>query len=264
MSLTDYQTDTYALLHDYGGNFTPQAQLNRWINLGRRACARRTGCIMRVITGQSAFGAGAQAGSMIPGALQPGALPGSFPNAQQAATQNAFTTIVGAERYPFVGFANQFLKDSHAGVDSVIDVASISVSWGQSPRPTLVWMPWEDLQAYARSYSVLTTSYPTFWSVHNDGTQGEVWLYPAPSQANEMEWNVYCEPSDLYANDDFDTIPKGFRNAIKWYAAGMAFHGSYRHLQAATMMAMFEDSIGVGRVASDHGKIPNAYWSAFD
>ncbi len=59
MSLQDYIQDCSSLLFDYGLNFTPRAQLIRWINESRRQVAFRTGCIRRHLTGQSAYGAGA-------------------------------------------------------------------------------------------------------------------------------------------------------------------------------------------------------------
>lgn len=225
--------------------------------------AKQTGCIMRIITGQSAFGASAQPPAMIPGAIQPGALPGAFAGATNNATQNAFQTIVGAERYPFQGFANQFLRDQHDGCDTIIDVASLSIAWGTSPRPSLIWMPWEDLQAYARSYAVLLENYPTYWATHNDGTNGEVWIYPAPSTQSEMEWNVYCLPKNLYSDADYDAVPGNFSDAVKFYAAAMCYDSSYRHLQAAAMRQQFLENLMIARSSVDAGKVPQTYWSNF-
>ena len=75
MSLSQLLNDTSALLNDQNYTFISQAQLTRWVNTARRNAAKRTGCIRRLISGQSAFGASAVPGSAIPTAAQPGALP---------------------------------------------------------------------------------------------------------------------------------------------------------------------------------------------
>lgn len=260
MSLQDYINDCSSLLWDYGLNFTPQAQLIRWINEARRQCAQETGCIRRHLSGQSAYGASAQPGSFIPGGAQPGALPDSFPNAQFNATTNAFQTIYPVERYPFEGFANPVLQAAYAGCDRIIDVAQISVSWGGSPMPSLAWLPWTDLQAYARAYRNLVTSYPYYWSVLDDGEAGEVWIFPVPIQQLEMEWDVYAIPKPLYSNDDVDAIPRGLRNSIKYGAVEIALQSKQRFADAEYMHAVFSRRIMGGVTARDRGKTPNYYF----
>lgn len=260
-----YLNDAAALLHDQAFSFTSEDQLTRWVNEARRQAAQRTGCIRRVIMGQSAFGAAAQAGSIVPGGMQPGALPDSAPNAQYGATTNTFMTIKGVERYPYQGFVNPILQAQHAGVSAVLDTITCSVAWGGgpggSPRPALAWLPWENLQAYARAYATLVTSYPYYWSVMNDGEMGEIWLYPVPSQTMEIELDVFCSPKDLQTNADFDAIPSGFTNAIKYGAAALAYMTSRRYGQAQIMMDLFTDRLGVARVSSDFGKTPNFYYN---
>jgi hypothetical protein len=258
--LSDYIADSSALLFDYGLNFTPRKQLIRYINESRRQVAQKSGCIRRHLSGQSAYGAGAQPGSIIPGAAQPGQLPGAFPNAQFSATQNAFQTITGVELYPYQGFANQYLKDTYAGCSAIIDVAQVSVSWGGSPLPSLAWLPWADLQAYARAYQNLVTSYPYYWSVLDDGENGEVWLFPVPSQNMDMEWDVYAVPSSLNTDDDFDAIPGGLRNSVKFNAVSLALMGKQRFADAEYMRGMFNERVLTGVAARDRGKTPNFYF----
>lgn len=262
-SLNWYLNDVSVLTNDQAFSFTSRTQLIRWINEARRQCAARTGCIRRLISGQSAFGASAQPGSAIPGGMQPGALPGSAANAQFNATTNTFMTIPGVERYPYQGFVNPYLKAQYAGCQAVIDTITCSVCWGGgvggSPRPALAWLAWEDLQAYARAYATLVTSYPYFWSVYNDGEFGEIWLFPVPSFAMEMELDCFCVPTDLYSDDDFDAIPDGFSNSIKFLAASLAYQSSRRYGQAQIMENQFADRLGIARVAVDMGKTKNFY-----
>ncbi len=265
MSLSWYIQDTSSLLHDELHQFTSKKQLTRWINDGRSQVAQLSGCVRRLISGASAFGAGAQAGSLIPGGAQPGALPDSAPAAGLSQTTNTFGTIAGVERYPF-GFANPYLQAAHAGCLEIVDVIDLAVSWG-GIRPTMSWMPWDELQAYARSYNVGVFSYPFYWATQGDGVAGEVWLFPVPTitgqgQAaqGEMEWDVTCLPKDLYTDDDFDAIPRPFRNCVKYYAAHLSYLGSQRPGLADVMLRKFYQNVPVSRAASDRGKVPNYYW----
>lgn len=260
MKLSQYLTATSTLLHDQAFLFTSRDAMVGWINEARVQAARRTGCVMRLITGQSAFGASAQPGVALPGAMQPGSLPDAFPNAQNLASQNAFQAFTSVERYPYVGFGNPQLQAQHAGCLGIIDVASVSVTWGSSPRPSLNWLAWEDLQAYARAYANLQQSYPIWWSVYNDGDLGEVWLYPAPPMPLEMEWNVYATPAPLASDDDFDALGDSFSDSVKFLAASLARIAQEKWAQAQAFENLFADRLGISRVAVDGGKVKSFYF----
>jgi hypothetical protein len=257
-----YLADLTALLHDQSYLFSSRNQLVRWVNEARRQAAQRTGCIQRLVTGQSAFGASAQPGSAIPGAMQPGMLPGAQPfSSVGAATSVLCQTIPGVERYPYVGFFNPVLQQTYAGCDKIIDVGQCAVNWGGTVRPALYWLPWEEFQAKARAYATLVTSYPYYWTTFNDGEAGEVWMFPAPSQVGDIELNAFCIPTDLQTDNDFDAIPGGFENGIKFLAASLAFQTKQMWVQSQIMEQMFNDRLMGGRAASDRGKVPNWYAS---
>lgn len=261
--LSWYISDTRSLLRDQNAAWISDNQLIRWINTTRVTAAKITGCVRRLVTGQSAFGAGAQPGYMIPGAIQPGSLPDAFPAITTAgAATNALQTIPGVERYPFKGFFNPYLTAAYAGVKGIIDAASVSVSWGGASRPSLSWMAWEELQAYGRSYQTLQESFPIVWSVYNDGEDGEIWFFPVPSEPGDIEVDAYCVPSDLNNDDDVDAIPDGFQNAIKFGAADLAFQSTGRYAQSEVMRGQFMSALGIDRTATDRGKVPN--WYAWD
>lgn len=254
-----YIEDCSSLLVDYNGLFTPRKQLIRWINEARRQVALRTGCIRVLVSGQSPYGAGAQPGSAIPGAMTPGALPGSNPNAVQSTTINSFNTITGVEKYAYA-FANPYIKAANAGVKGMFDIIDLSVSWG-GVRPNLKWMPWDELQAYGRSYNVGVFSYPYYWSTFNDGERGQVWLFPVPSFPGEMEWDVVCVPNDLYTNEDFEAIPEGWQNAVKFGAVALALLGQKKFLESQLMDNKFTERVGIARGAAEGGKVSDYYWN---
>jgi hypothetical protein len=263
-----YVQDTRSLLHDELGLFTSDNQITRWINEARRDVAKITGCCQRFLAGQSAEGASAQAGGMLAGAIQPGALPDAFPAASNPfyslnTAQNGMTTIAGVERYPYKGFFNPVLCAQYAGLRGIIDVVQIVVAWEGTFRPALTWMPWDDFQAYCRAYSNQTTSYPAVWSTFNDGEAGELWMFPVPSQACEIEAYVSCVPADIYSDDDVDALPEEMRNTVKYKAASLAFLTAQRYAQSEAMEQRFMGSIGYDVVARDRGKTPLYYPSVF-
>jgi hypothetical protein len=259
-TLDGYLTEIAALLHDQTFSFTSQSQLTVWINSARYEAAERSGCIRRFLSAQSAWGASAQPGSIIPGGMQPGALPGAGPSTQNAAISLSLQTIPGLERYPYQGFFNPVLREMHAGVECILDTISVSVAWGTgSTKPQLRWMPWEDFQAYLRSLNTPINDYPAAWTVYNDGEFGEIWLGPPPNSAGDMELDVFCAPKDLVTNSDFEALPRTAAKAIKWGAAKLAFMTKEKWVQAQLMENEFAKELGVRAVAVDGGKAGAAY-----
>lgn len=264
-TLSWYLAEVTDFLRDNNYQFNSKKSLIRWINEARNQCAQRTGCIQALITGQSPFGTSSQPGYAIPGAMVPGTLPGNNPNNYNAAgavatASNGFNTIPGVEVYPFY-YANQFLQKQYAGVDKVHYVFNVATSWG-GIRPVMNWCPWDELQAYCRSYNVGSYAYPALWSTLGIGASGQVWLFPVPSTAlpGEMEWQCACTPSAIYTDDDFDAIPHPYQNSIKFGAAELAFMATQRMGQAEKYGVMFTERLEGATVASDYGHIPNYYW----
>ena len=253
--LSFYIEDSRSLQRDQLGIFLSTKQLIRWINQGRRQIARRTGCIRLLITGQSSFGNSSQPGFFVPG----GAIPGNLPGAQAGSgSTNLFMTIPGQEMYPFKGFINEFLRAQYAGADMVSDIIEPAISWGGSFRPVQNWLPFEQYQAWVRVYQVLNSAFPSVWTTNGDGENQQLWVYPPPVEALEIELDVFAIPKPLYSDDDVEILPESFRQAVKWYSAGMSYI-STRPAQASIMFDRFADTIGVARFAADMGKMSSYY-----
>lgn len=256
-NLQDYLIDTSQLLRDTNNMLTTQTQLIRWINAARNQTALKTGCIECLIAGNCASGTSAVPGTAIVGAAQPGN------NSVQL-----FQTIANVEKYPY-GYATPFLKANNPGVKAVVEVKQIAVSWG-SFRPVMTWLPWQDMQAYCRSWSTIMSSYPIVWSDTGDGERGEVWLWPAPSvstistlQASigEMEWLTSCTPLPLYSANDYEAIPDPYTGAIKYKAAYYAMLGAQRYGTASIYNDLWADELGIDRESVDRGKSGNPYYT---
>lgn len=250
MSLQTYINDTRDLIRDPQGLFVPQSTLIGYINDARAATSELTGCVRRLIVGQPPFGAQSTPGLAVSG----GAMPGSDPN-------STFATIAEQERYPYIGYGNLYLNQQFSGLRGICDVISVSSSWGGAVRPSLDWMPFEEFQAFCRSNQILVTNFPIVFSIYNDGEAGEVWLFPVPQSANEMEWDTFCTAGPIYSNDDYDVIPSPFRNGVKYYAAGRAYEASGRMGMADIMFTRFAESNMMRRGAVDRGKTPSRYGS---
>lgn len=254
--LTQYLQDTASLLRDNNFLFNSQIQLTRYINQARDQVAVQTDCIRSIIYGQAPFGTSAIPDTGTPGAFYPGT-PG---------VQN-FTTLVGVEKYSY-GYALPFLQRTLQGVRGILDVDNVAVSWGGN-RPALNRIEWNDLQAYARSYNVGVFSYPFLWSSLGTGSKGQIWLFPVPQivsgdlttgAAGEMEWSVSCLPKPLHSEDDYEAIPEPFTEAVKFYAAKLAFLGSQRYAMAAIMDSLFNEQLGIDNAAVMRGRVPDYYW----
>ena len=247
MSLQDYQIDTAALLHDQSNLYTGLFQLNRWINSARAQVAQDTGCLRALVSGQAPFGTIAQAGTAVPG----GAIPGQPPT-------NGFNTIAGQEVYSYA-LANQYVAQQNRGYGEVIDVFGVAVSWGGSIRPVQNWMPWDELQAYARSYNVGVFSYPFVWSDTGTGSNGQIWLWPAPSNVNEMEWDCFCIPAPLYSNDDFEALPTTHQRAVNYWAASLGKMASNQYEAAAQLKQEYYRKIGTVNASKARARVPDYY-----
>ena len=248
--LGQYAAETRRLINDRRSMFVTETDMTAYINTARRQVVKFTHCLTTLVPGNSFLGASALAGSLVPG----GGVPGADPN-------SGFNTIVGQEQYPYA-YANGYVQALNDGVDGVLDVIQVAVSWAQSMRPALDYLAWDDYQAYCRSYQSLMQSYPSAWSTMDRGMNSAVFLFPVPSVVAEMEWLVACTPKSIYSNDDFDALPAPFDSGVKYYAAGLAYLGSQRPGHANLMFNMFADHIGLDRATVDFGKVANYYWTA--
>lgn len=246
MQLSWYINDSQTLLHDNLGLLITVSQLKRWINEARRMVAYQTGCINLLASGQAPYGNTTQPGLMVPG----GGTPGSTQT-------NTFMTIVNQEKYPFSMALDQ-IKATNAGIDHVLDVTSIAISWG-SMRPAMEYMPWEDLQAFARSYNFLVTSFPLVWATDGDGANANLWMFPVPSLAEEMEWQCSCSPSPLVTDSDYDAIPHPFEQSVKYYVAYLSYLSTMRPQLADMYLELFMNSLRRARSATERGRVTQWY-----
>ena len=110
-----------------------------------------------------------------------------------------------------------------------------------------------------RAYNIFNMAYPAVWTVLNDGTFGEVFMFPIPTQANPIDASVSCLPSSLNSDNDFDAIPDTFADSVKFGAAALAFMSTYRWASADTMIAQGGGYVLPQRASADRGKTRSYY-----
>lgn len=265
--LSDYVVEVQELVRDSNNQFTSLPAMKRYINRARVETAKRSACLQALVTGQSAFGTSSQPGYAIPGAMVPGALPDSNPDNENepgadATASNGFVTISGVELYSYQ-YAKPFLQKQYQGYNSVIYVSSVAVSWG-GQKPMLNWMPWDDLQAYCRAVNLGVSSYPFVWSQKGVGENGQIWLYPIPTNlaSGTMDWECICTPLPLYSDSDYEALPEIYQNCVSYYAAYKCFMSQQRTGMAQIMLGQFEEKLQINGVASDWGHITSYYTTA--
>jgi len=174
---------------------------------------------------------------------------------------NSLTTVPGQEVYKF-STANT-LAQTVSGVQSVIGVLSVACAWGANAamKPILQPMIWSEFQAYYRAYNNGMQNYPTLWSQYAQGVNGSIYVWPYPSQFSQMDWDCYCLPIDLVDDTTAEAIPYPWTEAVKYYAANLAYRDAQRPDDSKNMLAEYDATMKEARAVSETPFVPDYYQS---
>jgi hypothetical protein len=293
VALNAYLTQVRQLLKDPNGNTYNSTDLTAYINEARGELATTAECVRLLYqfndastfttTGNTAIGVAAitnllsttniQVGDLVTLAgtidvvCQVTAIPPTTPAGQVNITVPAlansagatfsfthlFKTVVGQETYSFPQSAWP-----SQGYLRVVQVKSISVNWGGvfgSNNLQLEKASFTNYNAILGYYGKNLLAQPACWVQY--GTTFK--LRPIPSAAYPMQLDTICEPIDLATDTDPEAIPYPFTNAIKYYAAYLAFLSSQRDKDAENMMKRYERSHGNSRASVARSIVPNVY-----
>jgi len=293
--LAKYLSRTSILLHDASFQFYPQANVISFINEARGQVAAEGQCIKVlppgtngiasitvntggnyagtptvVITGPgsgavaTAHMTGSAVTSITVGTAGSGydnttviSFTGGTPTVQATATPviNCVNTVANQEIYTFSSVNT--LAQLTAGVASILWVSSVAVSWG-ALKPTLRQWNWDDLQAYIRSYPVVSGQ-PAMFAQFGQGEGGSIYLQPVPTQAAAMEWNCVCTPIDLVDDTTAEAIPYPWTDAVPYFAAYLAFLSGRRPIEAKGMYDIYDATMKRSRSQSESSYIPDFY-----
>jgi hypothetical protein len=180
-------------------------------------------------------------------------------------------TGVGAVVTPIVGGINLLNQgqevykfsdidlSSNPGCGSVYYVrgASIIYSGYRYSLEALAWTQYQLYRAYPYSYQYT----PAIMSQRGQGTNGDLYFYPLPSQALQAEYDVQCLPSDLIDDQSYEAIPLPWTDAIPYFAAhfGMAELGNLNasrfYLELYEKFALsYSQFARIGRATNPYGR----------
>ncbi len=180
---------------------------------------------------------------------------GSGSGAAATANINCLNTVNDQEVYTFAA-ANTYAQLT-SGVDSILFVESVAVSWG-ALKPVLDQWNWNDLQAKVRAYPI-TSGQPAIWSQFGQGEGGSIYLRPVPTGALQMDWNCVCTPIDLVDDTTPEAIPYPWTDCVAYYAAWLAFMNARRPGEAQNMRQMFDQYMKRARSFSEPSFVPSYY-----
>ena len=141
-------------------------------------------------------------------------------------------TIAGQEQYQFSAVdLTQF-----PGVGSIFAVKSVSLIFS-SYRFSIPVYSFSTYQAQIRNYPYQYEYVPTVGAQVGQGVNGSLYLYPLASQAYQMEWDCFCLPDDLLADQDYEALPPPWTEAVPYFAT----HLAYLELQNLNAAKYYED-----------------------
>jgi hypothetical protein len=301
VALNSYITQVQRLLHDPNATYYPVSDLTAYINTARGQIAADGQCVRLLIpstgpilsatitNGGSGYlsppsvtitgtGSGATAhttifsGSVNTVVIDTGgtgydtstiltiSAPPSGTRATAIANLNVWNANLGQEVYQFSA-ANAVVVQT-SGVQQILGVISISVSWG-SQKPTLQQWVWTDFQSYLRSNNTGLQSWPAVWSQYGQGAAGSIYVYPFPSQQMQWDWDCYCLPINLVTDADPEAIPYPWSDCIQFYAAYLAYYNSQRRADGDAMFAVFSQFMARARKMSEPDFVPDPYEGFF-
>lgn len=167
-----------------------------------------------------------------------------------------FTINQGQEKYNLADIDLSVFP----GVESILSIRSISILYS-SWRYSLAAYSFSTYQAKIRQFAP-STNYlyvPSFYCQLEQGTDGAILLYPPPSQTYQAEIQAVCLPSDLTTDDSVEAIPMPWRDAVKWYAAALAFMDLQNRNAAREFFDLFDKFMSRYSAAARPGRRSNPY-----
>jgi len=296
MALTAYLDQTRRLLHDPSAQAYTTPDLTAFINIARRQTAIEGQCVRLLLRGgtitsiavtsggagwvtaptvtitgdgQQAFATAVVTGGAIfsvsvddggwgyltaPTITFSGVGTGG---AAAASVDNSASTVATREILNFSTLNT--LAAQTAGVLQVLGVMSIATLWGAT-RIVLQPMVWTMFQAYMRYWSTAPQNYPCYWSQYQQGVNGNIYLFPVPSQQLSLDIDTYCMPVDLADDTTAEAIPSPWTDAIPYYAAYLAYRNSQRREDSDRMFKEYTLFMKRARAMSEPPFFPNIYW----
>lgn len=142
------------------------------------------------------------------------------------------------EQYPF----SDINVSMFPGIASVYSIKSVAVIYANY-RYVLPMYSFSTYQAFIRQYPFQYTYVPTFCSQYGRGTDGMFFAYPWPSQEYQWEFDCFCVPMDLTAEQEYDAIPQPWSDAVPYFAAHLGYLGLQNFNAAAFYLKLYDQMV---------------------
>ena len=278
-TLNQYEVQVADLLHDPGQQIWSIAQLDLYINEGRRQVVMDTGCLRTLQTsyltaGQEAYSFGQVMGGIITAPGSGYANPSvSFAGGGGSGVAATVVQSGGAvNAINFTAFGSGYtsapvatITDAGPGVGAAAtvgvvnvntyDILGISIVWG-SERYALLWRPLSDFSAKLRVW--LSSAYqrqPAIWAVYGNT---QFFVGPPPDQSYPTELDTIILPTALADSVTADPIPPVMQDPIKFYAAHLAKFNNQAYGEAETLLTAYRRRMLECEAAYTR-RIPNPY-----
>lgn len=173
----------------------------------------------------------------------------------EAIVTNINTLNQGQEVYPFSGID----LSGNPGCESVFAVKGISIIYS-GYRYSLECLAFSRYQIY-RAYPYQYQYTPAICSQRGQGTGGDFYFYPIPSQTIQAEWDVFCLPSDLTDDQSVEAIPAPWGDAVAFAACHYAMLGLQNYNASKFFMELYDkylmrysQTTRVGRGINQYGR----------
>jgi hypothetical protein len=106
-------------------------------------------------------------------------------------------------------------------------------------------------------------TYPTLWAKYGQGLNGSIYVWPLPSQASQMDWDMWCLPIVLATGGDPEAIPYPWTSPVAFYAAYLAFFNAQRFEDAERMKNEYDEKVLQCVSMSNDAYVDDYYQSDF-
>lgn len=290
-TLSTYLTQTQRLLHDVNAEAYSTTDLTAYINEGRNQLALESESVRFLYGGQGWTITGTTNGTTTVSAVSStqGLAVGQFlfgTNIASGATiatigvgsftmsiaatgsgsvtiavQPANLTVVGQEVYPYPATGASLALP--LGIDGIVQVKSVAVNWGgtqgsQTNQNTLYYIDFTRYQAKCRTLGLQDLGQQYIWTNYNQ----QVWTRKIPSQVVGMQWDSACSVTALTgAATDVDALMSPWNDAVKFYAAYLAFLNAQRFDDSDKMFQQYVKFANRARTFAQRSMQPNVYLS---
>lgn len=163
---------------------------------------------------------------------------------------------IGQEVYPF----SSFDFSANPGVGAAYYVRSVAIIYSNY-RYLIPFYSFSVYQGYIRQYPFQYQYVPEFATQFLQGTSGDLFLFPLPSQTYQFEVDCQCLPLDLVDNLSVEAIPDPWTDAVPFYAAHLAYLELQDFNRAQGYLAMYEkftqnfsNFVRIGRTVNPYGR----------